>query len=176
MIPFVAADQQEYALVAAIAAGIATAVLLGRGGGWQRLLVAALAGAHLGLVAAVTLLPLPQQLAPSFGALGNVSLVPGATIELLRDGPQAWRQLGGNVLLLAPAGLLLPQVRSDLRPFGRTLAAGLALAVGIELLQLLVGLVTGVAYRVVDVDDVLLNVLGVTLGRGVLALWHAATR
>jgi len=176
VIPFVAADQQELALVAAIAAGIATAVLLGRGGGWQRLVLAALAGAHLGVVAAVTLLPLPQQLAPSLAALGAVGLVPGATIDLLREGLQAWRQLGAGVLLIAPAGLLLPQVRADLRPFGRTLAAGLALALGIELLQLLVGLVTGVVYRAVDVDHVLLNVLGVALGRGVLALWHAVTR
>jgi glycopeptide antibiotics resistance protein len=46
----------------------------------------------------------------------------------------------------------------------RVLLAGLALSLGIELAQLGISLLVGTWYRMSDVDDVLLNVLGVYLG------------
>ena len=72
----------------------------------------------------------------------------------------ALRQIGGNLLLLAPLGLLAPLAFPRLRTAGRSFWLILAAAVGIEAVQLLLSLLTGVPNRVVDIDDVLLNLLG----------------
>jgi glycopeptide antibiotics resistance protein len=47
---------------------------------------------------------------------------------------------------------------------------GLAAAITIELSQLAISLSVGVPYRIFDVDDIILNTLGVMLG---WALWKA---
>jgi len=69
-------------------------------------------------------------------------------------------QLGGNVALFLPLGLLLPLVWEPI--FGRlvpTLIVGAVLSSGIELAQL-----TLVDGRVAATDDVMLNVAGVLAG------------
>ena len=73
--------------------------------------------------------------------------------------------LVGNVLLFLPLGLLMPVLwrRERLRD---ALLAGLALSLGIEVVQLVLG-------RFLDVQDLLLNVLGAGLGWG---LWAAVGR
>ncbi|WP_240107457.1 VanZ family protein [Streptomyces sp. MUM 203J] len=73
----------------------------------------------------------------------------------------AWR-LAGGLLLLAPLGALLPMADARLdvavwASLARTVSGGALVSLGIELLQ------TAVPGRVVDVDDVLLNTLGVAL-------------
>lgn len=139
-----------------------------------------LACAHLGAVLSVTLLPLPVGGAPSTAPFGNLQLVPFATIRLLFDGSQGLRQLGGNLLLLAPMGLLVPFAWARARPFATTVAIGLGASLLIELLQVVAGVLVGELYRVVDVDDVLLNTTGVVAGRilfGALqATWRVVDR
>jgi glycopeptide antibiotics resistance protein len=76
------------------------------------------------------------------------------------------RQLGGNVLVFAPLGVLLPLAAPRAARFGVVVAAGLLFSVGVELAQFAVSSMLGYAYRVADVDDVMLNVLGVALGYG----------
>lgn len=69
-------------------------------------------------------------------------------------------QLGGNVALFLPLGLLLPLVWEPMfRRLIPTLAVGFALSAGIELVQL-----TFVDGRVAATDDVILNVSGVLVG------------
>jgi glycopeptide antibiotics resistance protein len=71
--------------------------------------------------------------------------------------------LVGNLLAFAPLGALIPLFlgrRSLLLVF----VGALALSLGIETGQLAVSTVLGYAYRTADVDDVILNVLGATLG------------
>ncbi|MFJ4014162.1 VanZ family protein [Streptomyces sp. NPDC090026] len=81
----------------------------------------------------------------------------------LGSGPsEGLRYLGEGLLLLAPLGVLLPMAggRLAVSSWGslvRTVAAGALVSLGIELLQ------TGVPGRVVDVDSLLLNTLGVAL-------------
>ncbi len=150
-------------------------------GSWHRPVAIALACAHLGAVLAVTLLPLPRYgLSPFDPPFKAVQLQPFGTIEMLFQGSQSLRQLGGNLLLLAPMGVLVPIAWRAARPFWRTVGWGVVVSVGIELLQFLVGVAIGEFYRVVDVDDVLLNVAGVVVGRVLFAIgwpvWRALTR
>jgi glycopeptide antibiotics resistance protein len=92
------------------------------------------------------------------------SVVPLQTIRAyLALGPAgAVQHLGGELLLLAPLGVLLPLVggRVDAPPaysFARTAFGGLMLAFGAEVVR------TGVAGQAFDVDVVLLNALGIAL-------------
>ncbi|MFE2147355.1 VanZ family protein, partial [Streptomyces sp. NPDC059456] len=74
-------------------------------------------------------------------------------------------RIGEGLALLAPLGVLLPLVNGSLAPsplaawssLGRTAAAGVLVSLSIEMLQ------SAVPGRVVDVDSVLLNALGVVL-------------
>ncbi|MFD7876152.1 VanZ family protein [Streptomyces sp. NPDC059766] len=117
-----------------------------------------LLAAHLAFVAWFTLRPLdvpwvmPANLRPFAGIRTDLSL-----------GPQvAARRIGEGLALLAPLGVLLPLAHgrlavSPLASLLRTVAAAALLSLGIELLQ------TGVPGRVVDVDSLILNTVGVAL-------------
>jgi glycopeptide antibiotics resistance protein len=85
---------------------------------------------------------------------------PGRSLRFYMDRPtkEALLQIGGNVLLLAPLGVLLPLVWTSLRgPVRLALLSGL-LSLVIETIQgtLVVG-------RAFDIDDVILNVAGVVV-------------
>ncbi|WP_030166148.1 VanZ family protein [Spirillospora albida] len=85
---------------------------------------------------------------------------PGRSLRFYLDRPpsEAVRQLGGNLALLAPLGVLLPLVTAGLRgPVRLILLTGL-ISLAIEAVQ---GLF--VIGRAFDVDDVILNVTGVVL-------------
>jgi VanZ family protein len=76
----------------------------------------------------------------------------------------------GNVLLFFPLGILLPLLWRRLRISTGMLIA-LALSVSIELVQY-VSSAWG-SYRLADVNDVVLNVLGASLGLALVALLRA---
>jgi len=85
---------------------------------------------------------------------------PGRSLRFYLDDPtpDTVRQLGGNLILLAPLGVLLPVVAVALRgPIRLALVAGLV-SLAIEGVQQF--LVMGRAF---DIDDVILNVAGVVL-------------
>lgn len=144
---------------------------------WYRKVAIVLTFAHIGAVLGVTLFPLGAGV--RFADQPPVALEPLRTIRLLIDGPQSLRQLGGNLLLLAPMGVLVPIAWRRARPWRWTLLWGLATSVAVEAGQLALQLLD-LSDRVVDVDDVLLNVLGVAAGRLVFAvvhgLWRLVTR
>lgn len=110
-----------------------------------------------------------------------VNLTPFASIGQMLERPsrmQAVRQIGGNMLLLAPMGVLLPMmIRRMRRPLG-VLVAITASAVGIEAAQYLAR-IARLSLRSIDVDDVILNVAGGlagyvcwTLGCFILRMWR----
>ncbi len=89
-----------------------------------------------------------------------VNLVPFATIRaMLTHGGTGQKliNLAGNVLIFVPLGLLPPLLWPRLRHLWAALLIGLSTSCLIEFLQLFLS-------RSVDVDDVLLNVLGCLLG------------
>ena len=67
----------------------------------------------------------------------------------------------GNVGMFIPSGILLPILYKRLHSFWRVLAAGAIMSLCIELLQL------PFAVRASDVDDLILNTLGVAIGYGI---------
>lgn len=94
---------------------------------------------------------------------GHLELVPLGTITgqlaLAGEGNgHALANLGGNVLLFAPFGWLLPALFRPLRQLRRFLAVFAGSITAVELLQLLLRV------GFCDVDDLLLNFLGASLG------------
>ncbi|MFD3696879.1 VanZ family protein [Streptomyces sp. NPDC058646] len=87
---------------------------------------------------------------------------PGASIDAYLDGnsvKDAVKQLGGNLLLGVPFGLLLPVLLPQTRGLLRVTLPTALVMVLVELVQ--GALVTGRAF---DVDDVILNTAGALLG------------
>lgn len=142
--------------------------------------------AYAGGVIAVTLFPLPIE--PAFASMQTggdswargFNFVPFAvivdTIEEAAATGWWWTIaatiVGGNVVMFVPLGAMLPMLSDKLHKLWKTVVALAACSVGIELAQLVVGLgVAGYMYRVVDVDDVILNVVGGLIGYG---LWRLA--
>ncbi|MEU3299004.1 VanZ family protein [Streptomyces sp. NPDC006678] len=98
--------------------------------------------------------------------LTHSNLRPGASIRDYLAQPafrDTVKQLGGNVLLGVPFGVLLPVLLPQARGFLRVLVVT---GVTMTLVELVQGsLVTGRAF---DIDDVILNVTGALLGYLVL--------
>lgn len=136
-----------------------------------RLLATLMLVAYLSVVAAVVLGPLPID-ARLIGDmrtqdLAHNSFVPFATIrDLVVAHPLAvvLRQLGGNLLLLAPLGFVLPALFPRFTRWRSTIGAILAVSLSIEMAQLLMSAILGFSYKVFDVDDLLLNMIGGVLG------------
>ncbi|MFE6912025.1 VanZ family protein [Streptomyces erythrochromogenes] len=95
-------------------------------------------------------------------ALVHSNLRPGSSIEAYLEHAstlEAARQLGGNLLLGVPFGVLLPVLLPPARGLLRVAAVTVCLMTLVELIQ--GALVTG---RVFDIDDVILNTSGALLG------------
>lgn len=108
-------------------------------------------------LAKVTLVP-----SPASDALIHTNLRPGASIRAYLDQPalrDTVKQIGGNIVLGVPFGILLP----TLFPRARGL---LRVAVLTGLVMVVVEAVQGemVEGRAFDIDDVILNTLGALLG------------
>lgn len=84
-------------------------------------------------------------------------------------GREGFKNIFGNLLLVLPMGVLFPML-SGKKKFWSSFLAVFGLAVGIELAQYLIGLIIGYQYRMVDIDDVILNTVGGLIGYGVYRL------
>lgn len=165
------------AYLAAVPAVVAVLAL--RLGTW-RTLVALVAIAHLVVLASVALFPLPVDGALIANgrawAAGNVgeslNIVPFATIGQVLAGfasSEERRIALLNLFVLAPAGVYLPILVPRLRSWRAFLPAAIVLGASIELAQATVSFVLGFRYRHLDVDDWILNTLGLVLG---FAAWR----
>ncbi|MEU6805358.1 VanZ family protein [Streptomyces neyagawaensis] len=126
-----------------------------------RVLVMALAFAAMVAFGAV-LAGLTLQPSPASEALTHSNLRPGSSLELYWHHPSprdAVKQLGGNVLLGVPFGILLPVLAPGTRGLLRVPALTALMMLLVELVQ--GALVTGRAF---DIDDVILNTTGALLG------------
>lgn len=126
-----------------------------------RLVVMALS--FLAMVAFGTVLAgLTLQPSPASEALTHSNLRPGASLELYWHHPSArdaLKQIGGNVLLGVPFGVLLPVLAPGARGWLRVPALTALMTLFVELAQ--GALITGRAF---DIDDVLLNTTGALIG------------
>src|SRR5688572_21615415 len=111
---------------------------------------------------AAALAQITLQPSPASEALTHTNLRPGRSLRAYLDQPElrdAARQIGGNLLLGVPFGILLPLVLPRARGILRVLALTAAVMLLVELVQ--GALVTGRAF---DIDDVLLNTTGAMVG------------
>ncbi|WP_405593695.1 VanZ family protein [Streptomyces sp. NBC_01092] len=111
---------------------------------------------------AVVLAKLTLQPSPASEALTHTNLRPGSTLRAYLDQPElrdAVRQIGGNVLLGIPFGVLVPVVAPSTRGVLRVLLLTATVMLLVEFAQ--GALVTGRAF---DIDDVILNTTGALVG------------
>lgn len=71
---------------------------------------------------------------------------------------EAMRNLIGNILMFVPVGIVFPIVYRSLDTHSKAIGAGICFSLAIELLQL------PFSDRVSDIDDLILNTLGYTIG------------
>jgi VanZ like family len=142
------------------------------GGLLARALTLAFALVCLGICVAVVL-ELTLRPSPASVGIAHTNLRPGATIRLYLDQPsvrEAVLQIGGNILIGVPFGLLLPTLWPRARGLMRVVAITSLVILLVELAQHFF-----VEGRSFDVDDIILAAFGsavgyLPLGR-LLALW-----
>lgn len=95
----------------------------------------------------------------------NTNLIPFLTVREFAAETQRWGifswafiNLAGNVLLFMPAGVFLPYFRKKQRKFGRFFLTVVLMIVCVELVQVLALIGS------CDIDDLILNVLGASIG------------
>ncbi|MGY5045350.1 VanZ family protein [Streptomyces sp. 900105755] len=128
---------------------------------------------------AVVLAKLTLDPSPASVSIAHTNLHPGATLRIYLDQPafrDAVKQIGGNILLGVPFGVLVPVLAPRARSVLRVLLLTAIVMLLVELAQ--GALVTGRAF---DVDDVILNTTGalvgwVLLGRRLGRAVHARRR
>ncbi|MBD9733340.1 VanZ family protein [Streptomyces sp. H28] len=129
---------------------------------WPVRLLAMLCAFTVMVVFAVVLARLTLQPSPASEALIHTNLHPGRSLRAYLDQPalrDAVRQIGGNILLGVPFGVLVPVVAPRSRTFLRVLLLTAVVMLLVEFAQ--GALVTGRAF---DIDDVILNTSGALLG------------
>ncbi|MFG2576574.1 VanZ family protein [Streptomyces sp. NPDC048481] len=111
---------------------------------------------------AVVLARITLEPSPASTALVHSNLRPGDSLRAYLDQPalrDAVKQIGGNVLLGVPFGVLVPVVAPRARGLVRVLLLTAAVMLLVEFAQ--GALVTGRAF---DIDDVILNTTGALIG------------
>ncbi|MEV0174272.1 VanZ family protein [Streptomyces sp. NPDC050803] len=125
-------------------------------------LVAMLAAFALMVAFAVVLARLTLQPSPASESLAHTNVRPGRSLRAYLDQPalrDAVKQIGGNLLLGVPFGVLAPVVAPKARGVLRVLLLTATVMLLVEFAQ--GALVTGRAF---DIDDVILNTTGALLG------------
>jgi glycopeptide antibiotics resistance protein len=131
-------------------------------------------------VIAETLFPIP--VSPTELMLRHISrgqpfynLVPFTTIRFMiqQGGKVAFINLAGNVVLFIPFGFLIPLVFKNLNRASRIIPLGFAATFMVESCQLLISYTLDIFFRSFDVDDMILNTLGVIVGYVLLRLCQA---
>ncbi|WP_030172422.1 VanZ family protein [Streptomyces sp. NRRL S-813] len=111
---------------------------------------------------AVVLARLTLQPSPSSTSLVHTNLHPGRSLRATLDQPglrEAVKQIGGNLLLGVPFGVLVPVVAPGARGPLRVLLLTVTVMLMVEFAQ--GALITGRAF---DIDDVILNTTGALVG------------
>ncbi|MFE9443678.1 VanZ family protein [Streptomyces sp. NPDC006602] len=111
---------------------------------------------------AVVLARLTLEPSPASEALTHTNMRPGSSLQAYLDQPElrdAVRQIGGNLLLGVPFGVLVPVVAPRTRGILRVLLLTATVMLLVEFAQ--GALINGRAF---DIDDVILNTTGALVG------------
>lgn len=127
---------------------------------------------YLTVVAMITIFPIPLEKIEYFDNNAWYNYIPFNSIkDILADGltETAFLQIVGNILLSVPFGAYVIAVMKN-KSWWKLLIFALGFTVLIESTQLAIDLLIGNMYRNVDIDDVILNVLGTYIGYGIYKL------
>lgn len=135
---------------------------------------------YLLAVISVTLFPLPIQkkliedsITYHFSG-GTNNFIPFRTIlNLILHDPfpmDAVRNIGGNIVLFIPFGILVPLARRKKTQAGIAIAFGFCASLVVESCQLVISSILGFTYRAFDVDDLMLNTIGTAVGYILLSM------
>ncbi len=140
---------------------------------YEKLILIGLAMAYTWVLLSMTILPItiPDKRIPIGEIvayqrpwnLKPLNLIIPQYYNMISGQSGAARQFIGNILLFIPFGLLLPLLFKGLRKWYRVFLIGFGCTVGIETLQLGLRLMC-MGWRSFDVDDIILNTLGVIIG------------
>ena len=100
--------------------------------------------------------------------LGTANFVPFRTIKMYIDYAyklNSVENLAGNLIVFVPLGFLLPLISGEFRRFSDVLLNVFTFSLGIEVFQLFS------AFGAFDVDDILLNCLGASVGYWIYMAW-----
>ena len=170
-----------------IALPAVVAVFALRLGPW-RTLVALIAVAHLAVLASVALFPLPVDAAAIASGRAYAAHTSGEALNLVpfrtiaaqiagRFGTDGRFEALLNLFVLAPAGIYLPILIPRLRSWRAFLPVAVVVGGTIEAAQLAISLGIGFRYRTIDIDDWILNTVGLLIGFAAWWLiWSLATR
>ena len=136
----------------------------------KKIIISCIFIVYLTAVAIVTLFPIIiDEKVQYFGNSTWYNIIPFKTItQTLQYGitTTAIAQILGNILMSVPFGVFVMLfVRNP--KWWKMLLFALLLTVGVELSQLIIGLAINNMYRTVDIDDIILNVIGTYLGYGI---------
>lgn len=106
---------------------------------------------HIGSIRHINLIPF-RTIAQQFAGEIDVNAKDIASVAALN--------LAANLLLFSPLGFFLPAIWDKFISFKRTILAGMCIVVLIEMIQFFIG-------RSTDIDDVLLNTVGIAVGYGI---------
>lgn len=150
----------------------------------QQLLAFLLFGYLLGVIA-VTFFPIPidpnmiKVLRSSSGEI-HKNLLPFNTIILMiKNNPwhfHAFLNIAGNVSLFVPFGFLIPILFKNFNRPLKLISLGFITTLAIEISQLIISYMAGFTFRSFDIDDIILNTLGVIVGFIFLRAYQSTRR
>lgn len=136
----------------------------------KKIIISCIFIVYLTAVAVITLFPiLIDEKVEYFGNSTWYNIIPFKTItQTLQYGitTTAIAQTLGNILMSVPFGVFVMLFLRNPK-WWKMLLFALLLTVGIELSQMIIGLAINNMYRTVDIDDIILNVIGTYLGYGI---------
>jgi|GEM_PF-260579 len=136
----------------------------------KRLILNTLAFAYIIMVFGVTIFPIQNHPLPF--PMGHNFMPFNSIIEVATTMPTsiAIKQLAGNVIMFLPFGFLVSFYTKKYK-FIKCMFYAILFSVLIEFLQFILGeTFVGSQYRVVDIDDVILNLLGAIIGFGIFKI------
>ena len=139
----------------------------------RKIVVTCILIAYLTVVASITLFPIYVEDKMEYGAgITWYNYVPCRTIiDTLQYGLSltASTQLLGNILMTVPFGVMVLMLTEN-HKWWKILIIAIAFASSIEFTQMIIGFTINNMYRTVDIDDVILNTIGVYIGYGIFKL------
>ncbi|MBO3446045.1 VanZ family protein [Clostridium sp. CCUG 7971] len=132
-------------------------------------------GIYICLVIGITIFPIPIQpeeiqlnITYNLGQLNNFIPLKTTYENLIVDMKNnalmaSLKQIIGNIIMFIPVGFYAPILKKHIKLKEITIA-GLIFSICIELTQFIINTIIGYNYRSVDIDDIILNVLGAIIG------------